>query len=205
MAVGLLTLYAPPLIDGNPAICKVFPAQSIQTLILGVVCVIALPALSSVKDRHPWNMVAVTAWTLLWGVFLAAAHVPGGLLKSNVLFVMFGACTLGVILLTIFSTCCTFRDAETGEKSLMSFGSAGTLAWILTVIAAFVFYANTTSHYETVAHFIAGEGPVPRWPRLSLISPCGVREGSRPKLDPPPPAARAPHPLSSSCLPLPAY
>ena len=41
-------------------------------------------------------------------------------------------------------------------RSLISFGSAGTLAGILMLIAAFVFYSQTTDLYMHLGHFVGG-------------------------------------------------
>ena len=68
--------------------------------------------------------------------------MPGGLVKSNVLFVMFGTSATGVALLLFFSTCFTARDEYTGERILWSFSGAGTLSYFLMLGGAFAFYSQ---------------------------------------------------------------
>ena len=100
LAVGLVIRYVVPL---DSFLNIVFPAQSLQTLVLGLACVVGLPCLTYVRDYHPWNLVCTTLWTLAWGVFLAACHVPGGIVRSNALFVIFGTTCLGIAILVIHS------------------------------------------------------------------------------------------------------
>jgi len=137
----------------NGGIQKVFPAQSLQTLALGFVCVFTLPALSYVRDRHPWNMLATSCWSISWGVFLAAAQVPGGIVRSNALFVMFGSATLGVCLLLLLCWI-PATDPITDAPSLISFGNAGGIAWVLMITGSIIFYANTTHLYVQAGHYI---------------------------------------------------
>lgn len=134
----------------------VFPAQSIQTLILGAVCLLCLPLLTYVRDHHPWNMVCTTIWSVCWGVFLAAAHVPGGIVRSNALFVIFGTAAVGIFVLLILSTTFTVRNEDTGERQLWSFGTCGWLAWLVMTAAAVIFYTQTQTYgfYSEVGHYV---------------------------------------------------
>lgn len=102
-----------------------FPPGGVQTLVLGVVCLGALPLLTQVRDKHPWNLICTTLWTLAWALFIAMASLPGALVRSHVLFVIFGSTTLGVGCLLLLSSCITVTDPYTQQKKLMSFGSAG--------------------------------------------------------------------------------
>jgi hypothetical protein len=102
-----------------------FPPGSLQTLILGMVCIVALPMISTIRENYPWNQICTALWSISWGIFIAAASLPGGLVRSHVLFVVFGSTTLGIATLLICSACLTYRDPETGEKRLWSFNAAG--------------------------------------------------------------------------------
>jgi len=150
LGVGFALRFALPL----DALTAVFPAQSIQTLLLGALCICCLPALSFVRDRYPCNMIMTTGWSAMWGIFLAAAQVPGGIIRSFSMFVMFGGATVGVAFLLILSTAFTFTDPESGERALCSFSSAGTWAWVLMVAASIGIYSATKDAYEQVGHYI---------------------------------------------------
>ena len=133
-----------------------FPSGSVQTLILGMVCIMALPAMTSIRERHPWNQICTAIWSICWGIFIAVASFPGALVRSHVLYVVFGSTTLGIAVLLLCSTCLTYRDEETGEKRLWSFQSAGTVAYVVMLAASFAFFSQTGHFYENTAHFISG-------------------------------------------------
>lgn len=135
---------------------SLFPAQSLQTIILGGLCLVCLPALTYVRDRHPWNMVCTTIWSICWGIVLAAVHVPGGIVRSNALFVIFGTTAVGVAALLVLCTCFTFTNSETGERQLMTFSCAGWLAWVVMLTASIIFFFQTQYLYEQAGHFIGG-------------------------------------------------
>lgn len=137
---------------GSTWLAIIMPPKTIQVLIFGMVMIIALPMLGSIKDKHPWNLVGTTIWSVLWGIFMAAASLPGGLVKSNSMFVLFGSSALGVFVL-LFCSQLTVTN-ERGEKELWSFNSAGTLAWIIMVSVSFVVFSQTGHLYEHVLHFI---------------------------------------------------
>lgn len=105
----------------------IFPAQSYGTLGLCFACLVSLPMLTYVRDRHPWNLVLTAIWSVAWGVFMAAAHVDGGMVKSYVLFTIFGSLCVGVFFLLLFS-CISYTDEYTGERKLISCASAGAFA-----------------------------------------------------------------------------
>ena len=153
MGVGLTLRYVIPI---ESLLLVVFPAQSIQALVLGMVCLVCLPLLTYVRDRHPWNLICVALWSVAWGTFLAAAQVPGGMLRSNAGFVIFGAATVGVAFLLLLSTSFTFKDGETGERYLMGFAAAGWISWLLMVGLAVAFYTQTPQLYEQAGHFVGG-------------------------------------------------
>ena len=83
--------------------CVVCLSSSTRRHFLQLVLAFALPMLSFVKDKHPWNLVATTVWSVLWGVFMAAAQLPSGLIASNTLFVIMGSASLGVFCLLFCS------------------------------------------------------------------------------------------------------
>jgi len=151
MAVGLAVRYAIPL---DAFLTVAFPAQSVQTLVLGFLCIGGLPLITAVRDKHPWNLVCTTLWTVVWAVFLAASHVPGGFIRSNALFVAFGSLAVGVGALLLLSTTFSYIDHDTGERTLISFGNAGFIAYVVMIAAAIVFYSQTPHLYEAVGHFI---------------------------------------------------
>ena len=133
---------------------KLFPRGGLQTLLLGVICVALLPLLSAVRDLHPWNMICTALWSALWATFIAAASLPGGLVRSHVLFVLFGSATLGVAVLLVCSTF-TSRDAFTGERRLWSFWTSGWVAYFVMLSAAIAFGTQTGHLYETPGHFVS--------------------------------------------------
>ena len=153
------------------ALTTIFPAQSIQTLLLGMGCLILLPCLTAVRDRHPWNMICTTLWTLAWATFLAAAQVPGGVVKSNALFVIFGSTVIGVASLLVLSTCGTWVDPDTGIAGLPSFRMAGWISWVILLAGMITVYMLTKDiqtldndgvtlvpFYENAGHVIVGIG-----------------------------------------------
>ena len=105
----------------------IFPAQSYGTLGLCFACLVGLPMLTYVRDRHPWNIILTAIWSIAWGVYMAAAHVDGGMVKSYVLFTIFGSLCVGVFFLLLFSLI-TYTDEQTGEKKLISCVSAAVFA-----------------------------------------------------------------------------
>jgi len=141
---------------GQTWLSVLFPAKSVQCIILGASCLFVLPLITYVRDRHPWNLIVTVLWTIVWSIFLAAAQLPGSLVLSNTLFVVFGTTTLGVACLLVFSTMFTTTDIESGEKRLWSFRSAGLISGIIMIGGAFAFYSQTTQFYTPggVAHFI---------------------------------------------------
>ena len=161
MQIGIsLLLGGVVRVFAEDALSVVFPAQSYQALALGIVCVISLPLLSVVRDKHPWNMVFVTLWSMLWGLFMAAAQLPGAFVRSNLLFIIFGACFVGLTVMLIASTSFTrtISDGYTSERQLWSFTLAGWSGWIVMVGFSIGFYAMT-SHlpmYDSIGHFIGG-------------------------------------------------
>jgi len=152
MGVAMTARYAIPL---DRFLTVVFAAQSMQTLGLGFACIIALPCLTFVRDRHPWNLVCTAIWSIAWGLFLAAAQVPGGVVRSNVLFVIFGSLTVGVAGLLVCSTCFTTHDRYTGDRLLWSFGASGLVGWVLVLVAPIVLYSQVPALCEHPGHFIA--------------------------------------------------
>ncbi len=100
LGVGFALLLAIPA-----EIALAFPAQSGQTYGLLCAVVLGLPLISLVRDRHPWNLLATLAWSLLLGVFSAAAQVEGGIFRSYALFVILGSIAVGVFFLMILSSC----------------------------------------------------------------------------------------------------
>ena len=140
MVVGLSLRYIPVLHD--EFLIKLFPAQSLQTLVLGALCLVALPMMSYVRERHPWNLIFLTLWTITWGTFMAAAQVVDGMVKSNSLFFMMGAPCIGVGVLLVLCTCLTTTDEYTGQKVPMSFRSGGWIAWIVMITVSAIFAAT---------------------------------------------------------------
>ena len=87
--------------------------------------------------------------------FLAAAQVPGGIVRSNALFVIFGSTCLGIFVFLICCTTGTYRDSYTGERTLMSIRTAGWIAWVLMVVGSIaVAIALNTSLFEHAGHFV---------------------------------------------------
>ena len=93
----------------------------------GQVTLVGLPMLTYVRDRHPWNIILTAIWSIAWGVYMAAAHVDGGMVKSYVLFTIFGSLCVGVFFLLLFS-CISYTDEYTGERKLISCVSAAVFA-----------------------------------------------------------------------------
>lgn len=153
MVIGLSVRYLVPL---ESFLLVVFPAQSLQTLILGALCTAALPMLTYVRDRHPWNMICTTLWSCCWGIFLGACHVPGGIVRSNSLFVIFGTTTFGVALLLVLCTTITYTN-EYGEKSLLTLRAAGWIAWFFMTLGAIFFGAFYPNLFEQAGHFIGAQ------------------------------------------------
>jgi hypothetical protein len=161
-------------------LAKLFPPLQVHVLIFALVMIVSLPALGYIKDRHPWNLIATTIWSILWGVFMAASQLPGAPVRSQSLFVIMGSATLGVFVLLLCSQLTT-RNAL-GDEDLWSFKASGTLAWIIMVAASFAFYSQTGHLYENTITFAAVATPLPR----------------RSTLDRPP--CRSTHAPSRSCI-----
>jgi len=92
-------------------------------------------------------------WTLALGVAIAAAQLPGAIVRTGILFVIFSFLTAGVGLLLLFSTCISYRD-DNGRRNLISLGSAGLLSYIFVLIGAVVGYTQFTAMNDSVVHFI---------------------------------------------------
>jgi len=150
-------------------LAKLFPPLQVHVLIFALVMIVSLPALGYIKDRHPWNLIATTIWSILWGVFMAASQLPGAPVRSQSLFVIMGSATLGVFVLLLCSQLTT-RNAL-GDEDLWSFKASGTLAWIIMVAASFVFYSQTGHLYENTITFAAVATPLPRRSTLGR-PPC---------------------------------
>ena len=91
-----------PLSRASPYRSRLFSHQSYGTLGLCFACLVGLPMLTYVRDRHPWNIILTAIWSIAWGVYMAAAHVDGGMVKSYVLFTIFGSLCVGVFFLLLF-------------------------------------------------------------------------------------------------------
>lgn len=159
LAVGFSIRYAFP---NGQGIEKVFPAQSGQAFALLAAVILTFPMMLCVKERHPWNMWAVFGWSLLLGVFLAASQIDGGFILSNSLFIILGLMTVGVACLLFLSLIGGCADEE-GEPKLISFGTAGLLAYMVMIAAMVVFYVNfgegTANPLVTkVGHFVGACG-----------------------------------------------
>ena len=88
--------------------------------------------MSCVKDKHPYNLWFCLAWSVVLGLFLGAADLPGAYARAHSFFIIMLELTGGVLFLTFFSQLKT-RNAE-GEVKLWSFGSAGMCSWLLLTI-----------------------------------------------------------------------
>ena len=155
LAVALVLRFAVPM---ESFLGVVFPAQSIQTIILGALCLLCLPALTYVKKRHPWNLVCTTMWSIAWGVFLAAAHVPGGLIRSNGFLLTFGMMIIGVFCLLITATTFTYYDETLGERRLWQFRVAGWIPWLVMIVASIIFAAQVPGAYTSIGHVLFAQG-----------------------------------------------
>lgn len=144
LLVGLTVRFLPPEGQG---IGLMFPKQSVQALALVFCVCFMLPCVAAIKDHHPWNMLGVFAWSILLGVALAAAQLPGAFVKSNTLFLIFSLIFIGMFFVRIFSTCFTYRD-EYGQVHLWSFGTAGCIGYVLTLIIGIVIAVMVPEAYN---------------------------------------------------------
>jgi len=139
-------------------ICVIFPAQSMQTLLLGMLCVVTLPLQSSLRDRYPLNMVAFSCWSIIWALFLATAQIPGAIVRSNALYVIFGSCAVGVAFLLFFSTIFSYTDklvdGGDGQRHLISLKTAGWIAWPCMLTCSIIFCAYTPQYYVQTGHYV---------------------------------------------------
>ena len=53
------------------AVRDAFRPRTSRSLAVLLVACLGLPLLSLVKDRHPWNLIATTLWSAVFGLFLA--------------------------------------------------------------------------------------------------------------------------------------
>ena len=82
--------------------------------------------------------------------FLAAAQVPGGVVKSNALFVIFGSTVIGVASLLVLSTCGTWVDPDTGIAGLPSFRMAGWISWVILLAGMITVYMLTRTFKRSI-------------------------------------------------------
>jgi len=134
-------------------IALVFPAQSPQAAALVLCTFGALPLLSLVRDRHPWNLLATLAWTLLLGVAIGASQVPGGFILSNTFSLIFSNLFVGVGIVTIVSSCITLTD-EYRHPYLVPFFASGTLAYVVMLAGTITVAVMVPGFYESIGHVV---------------------------------------------------
>ena len=123
-----------------------FPPSTWNSGILGLILLMALPFLGCVREKHPWNLIFIFLWSVLFGIFMGVAQVPGGLFRDYILFIMFGNIAFGVALLMVTSSCLTYTDKKTGDLKLTSFAKAGLFAWVaMLVVTITVFWVFLSS------------------------------------------------------------
>ena len=88
--------------------------------------------MSCIKDKHPYNLWFCLAWSVVLGLFLGAADLPGAYARAHSFLIIMLELAGGVLFLTFFSQLKT-RNAE-GEVKLWSFSSAGMCSWLLLTI-----------------------------------------------------------------------
>ena len=116
-------------------------------ILFGFFCLMLLPFLACIRERHPWNLIFAFFWSILWGVFMGTTQVPGGFIRSQILFIMFGNVTFGVAILLVFSSCLTHTIQ--GERKLISFLKAGFFAWLTMILCSIAFFWLKPSWYES--------------------------------------------------------
>ena len=78
---------------------------------------------------------------------MGTTQVPGGFIRSQILFIMFGNVTFGVAILLVFSSCLTHTIQ--GERKLISFLKAGFFAWLTMILCSIAFFWLKPSWYES--------------------------------------------------------
>jgi len=149
LVVSLLVRFALP----GKGIALLFPAQSISALALIFCTMITLPLLSMIKDKHPWNLLGTLAWTLLLGTAIGASQIPGGFVLSNSMFNIFFNLFGGVGIVMVLSTSFTVTD-EFGNRELLSFSTAGTIAWFFMLTGTVIVGVNMPGAFEHAGHVV---------------------------------------------------
>jgi len=127
-----------------------FPAQSPQAAVLFFIMCITLPAVSLVKDKHPWNLAAMAGWSVILALFIAVSDLPGAYFNSHALFVIMIELTAGVFFLLLF-TQVRFGDALI---TITFSGILSYLCWIFGAGLIFGYLQSNELEGITVGHFV---------------------------------------------------
>ena len=151
LTVGFVVRFVP---EGE-GLGEWFPAQSIEALALCFAVCFTLPCVAAIKDHYPWNMLSMFVWSILLGVGLAVAQLPGSFVRSNTLFIIFSLVFIAMSFTLVFSTCFTFYD-EFGHRQLWGFGTAGTIAYVLMLIIGSVVAGMVPETYNSNVGHVVG-------------------------------------------------